>query len=210
MPKHFVSSHPLVLGTRGQRREESGKRKSLLRKDITIESYEDLLFIELLIGAVERKWCSREIVCRHDVFLFGAMADRTATGSLPWQLPVSQSPRNNSLPFPTCLLAVRIPSVVMASAKLNKEHSGPIWVNVAVSFCRRQLYTLNLNAAFCHGTFIRCFNQMPANSCHNLKPHKINKWHDWNKTKISNKGNKRRRLLTFRRLISTIFDVPHR
>jgi len=39
--------------------------------------------MELLIGAVERKWYSREIVCRHDVFLFGAVADRTATGRLP-------------------------------------------------------------------------------------------------------------------------------
>jgi len=56
MPKRFAISQPLVLGMKGQG-GKSDKRKSLLRNDIKIESDENLLFIELLIGAVERKWC---------------------------------------------------------------------------------------------------------------------------------------------------------
>jgi hypothetical protein len=69
----FVMIQPRILGITGQG-WEMRRGKTLLTNSIKIESYEDQPVIELLIREVERKWCVRNIVCRHDVSLLSAKA----------------------------------------------------------------------------------------------------------------------------------------
>lgn len=121
-----ISQLFLGLGAKGRK---SDRRKSLLRNDIKIESYEVLPFIELLIVAVGRKWCSLEIVRRHDVFW-------TATGRLPWELPAVGRlvTIRCCLPHDCSQYEYKVCSCL---PQINKEHSGPSWTNVAVSYYKR-------------------------------------------------------------------------